>query len=817
MSHPATEEIMLREVLSRAEQCGDRDVLLLAARSVQYWARRLSLAEPGAIDDDLMLVDEPDVAELRTVIQQYRHLIRSPAEDWRDNATVLMPRLTDRPGTEEIIDAAESSLGVPWLRSLWPLPDRADHALTRTLRLEASEITAMKVTHDGDRLVTGHSDGGVSVWSHPQAKRTATTGGHQGPVWSLDVSPDGCVVSVGAKDVQIWDPARPEAEKITFEVTAVGAKALFEPQGRYFVVSSIGITVYDLRGIPLTFEKPFSRRLVDVLIGGAFLRREERPEIANLRAFSAYLISVLLSAYVFGLSERHAVILAAAVVVLQLLSSVAYRSRRLSRPLHLDDAVTKGFFSGVCFSPDGTRLASVDSDGRGQLWCPRSGRLMREFKEKVDASGLSLAVSFDPSGRWLAVADGDTKLAMWDCESGRLHTLDDRSTTAIFTSMAYSPCGGYLAHGAWETLRIRHLAKDPDNGYPVIASEEAVFLPTRLTHVDFIRRGRSLIASDLGSSIREWDHRTLLERPAEQSRPAWARDIDFSPDGSWLAAAGEPDTVLIHRFDGSAPKTVPQAAGTLTSVSVSPDGTWLVTGGEDGEVRRWDADGRLISTFARASDDSPRVHTVRVSADGRRVIAGLSDGGICLWDRNGSLQKRFSGGVTIEEEAADGVHAIVEVAAGVFASAGSHHDIRIWDRATLHEVARLQSPSPASPGRLPRERRIMCLSVSPDGRWLASGHSDGKINVWDLRDTSLHSQLDTRASFLTGLAFSRDGARLAGVSQNGEISTWSVNGFTPVASMSCDSILTGCAWHPRGDRIACSSSSGIYYLELRNL
>jgi WD40 repeat protein len=70
---------------------------------------------------------------------------------------------------------------------------------------------------------------------------------------------------------------------------------------------------------------------------------------------------------------------------------------------------------GVCWNPDGKRLASVSTDGTMRVWDADTGQAV----QVLGPEGGGFTVTWSPDGKRLANAPGDTTVRVWDAETGK--------------------------------------------------------------------------------------------------------------------------------------------------------------------------------------------------------------------------------------------------------------------------------------------------------------------------------------------------------------------------------------------------------------
>ena len=267
----------------------------------------------------------------------------------------------------------------------------------------------------------------------------------------------------------------------------------------------------------------------------------------------------------------------------------------------------------TAFSPDGTMLASAQSDGTVKLWTMADKTLARTFVhtpvkpwsnltlKQVTAFNpafpSAMTVAFSPDGGTVAVSNGDGTVSLWNVASGTESTLpyldvqQELWNTSV-TCLAFDPAGGLLASAYDSTnFRLWKLASRPT--------------------------GRT------------------------QSTPGtnWVQSFAFSPDGSVLAVAkgdgNAGNTVtdgLLQLWEASSLTSLATLAQTNTpmqSLAYGSDGTTLASLRIDGAITLWDTSAHAsLGTLA----DSGSGLTCIASGPRNLLAAGSEHDTVTLWD-----------------------------------------------------------------------------------------------------------------------------------------------------------------------------------------
>lgn len=151
---------------------------------------------------------------------------------------------------------------------------------------------------------------------------------------------------------------------------------------------------------------------------------------------------------------------------------------------------------------------------------------------------------------------------------------------------------------------------------------------------------QSGIALSLGKAISLWKRDGLGHLQIEFVDTADCRAVACEPHGGRIVY-GDGKTIKVRSLTGE----IRELGGherNVKSLDWSPDGLWIASAGEEGEVRIWRPDAaQQTPTIVSRSEE--QVQTVLFAPDSRSIVLGLSDGRLAFADPvTGEIRCKFS-------------------------------------------------------------------------------------------------------------------------------------------------------------------------------
>jgi WD40 repeat protein/tRNA A-37 threonylcarbamoyl transferase component Bud32 len=261
--------------------------------------------------------------------------------------------------------------------------------------------------------------------------------------------------------------------------------------------------------------------------------------------------------------------------------------------------------------------------------------------------------------------------------------------------------------------------------------------------------------------VKLWDPKTGAVVISLRADPLRVTDIQFSPDGDLLTLCGlDADGILgqtrAWRREGGGWRPDPEGtASGITHQAFSPDGKVLAQCRSDGTVQLRGLRGpRPVGLEQRAGGP---VLCLAFSRDGRRLAVGRKDQSLTVWET-------ASGRITTHSTDQDGPVVFLDFCLDGETLVGCDSGIVLWTRRLTPPLQRRVLPSPDS--------RIDFMSLSPDGRYLASGGAIHPVTIYDLATGAKGRSYLANNRFVRQMAFSPDGESLALLCDDHQIRTW---------------------------------------------
>jgi WD40 repeat protein len=468
---------------------------------------------------------------------------------------------------------------------------------------------------------------------------------------------------------------------------------------------------------------------------------------------------------------------------------------------------------GLAWSADGQYLASSGSyDATVRIWEAQTGLPLKVLK---GVEGPPVGVAWSPDGSLVAagtVASG--YIAIWNAVTGELEKSLGNGKPV--TCLAFSPDSRTLAYGisetgiglltapGWKSLDKVPLVDQDARTVSFLADGKQLLVAGTKHTLIWDLAGKKVVRQleGIAGAVARQGNQLAVAAPTNKvvdletgkagvSLP-YSYVLDWSADGKAIYLLSGDDVVRVDPSKGSEvkrwsvaetgtvwwwqgrpivthlnttqPRVWDNTTGKLlfaleghtapaSTLAWSPGGKILATGGADKTVRVWNpSTGKSVRTL---TGFEAAVTALAIAGDGK-VAAGSADGRIRVFAEE-KLLKTWIGG---HKEA---VRALAWGPDGRLVSGGVEAGVPVWG---------LASDKPAN--RLENAGSVECLAFSPNGKWLAVGASENRINVWTWPGRKLVHEFSALGSppAVSAVAWSPDSSQLLGGRANHTLQLW---------------------------------------------
>jgi WD40 repeat protein len=364
----------------------------------------------------------------------------------------------------------------------------------------------------------------------------------------------------------------------------------------------------------------------------------------------------------------------------------------------------------IDFSRNGRWVASGAGDSTVKIWDFNARREVLTLPHDDRVYG----VAFSPDNRWMATASG-SQIRLYETSTWRLGCII--TNRFAFNSVVFSPDSQRFAGGGSKCVKV----------WNVRNQEMLVELPVTDTWilpkgVAFSPDGKLLAYYEKNSdgTVALWDLERQQRAGSFSNGRGCVYSLDFSPDGRWLAAAGE----MVRIWDLTSLRPVASLTNfnaRAYGLKVSPDARTLATATTDQLIRLWDTETWREQTTLKGHLNE--VWAVAFSPDGKYLVSASKDEAVKVWSTQ--PQQRPRDRVVWDGQVLQYQYRLSPEGSRCLATY-TNYSWSVWNLPDLIESPRWPTIPAGESGSLDSWTPV---SLSPHGSMVAIRNRDGTLKI----------------------------------------------------------------------------------------
>lgn len=266
-------------------------------------------------------------------------------------------------------------------------------------------------------------------------------------------------------------------------------------------------------------------------------------------------------------------------------------------------------------------------------------------------------------------------------------------------------------------------------------------------------------------------------------------DIVFTPDNRFLVSAGYGDfTLRVWNIDSGEEISKVRTKNRVRNLDITPDSSNVLTADAYNDITSWSLEEGILSSpkiLAKNAGDK-----LAISPKGEYFVTTGYQNPLQLWDLNtGNIMKKLSNQFNLRT--------VIFSKSGEYLASGSQgNTYTLWDtkkwKDKTYKISKVSANSDVS-----------SIDISIDDRYLATGHMDSSIVIFDLeKGRELHNFYVRNAATMD-VKFTPDGSLLATAQYDKTIYLWVTRTAKKIAALKQHNEAVKClAFSPDGTTLA---------------